>query len=465
MQGFRAIFAGAPLLDAEPAYPANYSEGVPPRFRRIISEPAMPKLTKALIAAIEPTGNEQFVWDTEVRRFGVRVHKSGRMAYVIQYKTPQGATRRLDIGPTDAITLDEARKLARARQAEIAQGRDPSAERKEARKAEKPMTVAELCGLYMEAARAGRVLTRFGRPKSASTVAIDEGRIARHIVPLIGLKPATELTRQNVQRMVDDIAAGKTAGTFKTKARGKAVVEGGAGTAARVTELLGGVWSWAEKRGHVSGQNPVRSLEKHRGEAKDRTLSREELNRLGAALDAHAERFPAAVNAIRLIAMTGMRREEAVGLRWREIDFEGSCVRLESSKTGRSTRPIGKPVIDLLRSLPRMSDEYVFPSRDNSQPAALKKVIGNIFDAARLPDARSHDLRRTFASMAAEMEYGDATIGELLGHAKRGVTERHYIRRPDAVLIAAASAIASGIDRAFRGEEAEVIAIKQRRSQ
>jgi integrase len=424
----------------------------------------MPKLTKALIAAIEPTGSEQFIWDTEVRRFGVRVHKSWRMAYVIQYKTPQGATRRFDIGSTEVLTLDEARKIARARQADIAQGRDPSAEKKAARQEEKPLTVAELCGLYLEAALAGHVRTRFGRPKSPATVAIDRGRIARHIVPLIGARPAASVTRQMVQRMVDDIAAGKTAGTFKTKARGKAVVDGGAGTAARVAELLGGIWTWAEKRGYVSADNPVRGLDKHRGEAKDRTLSREELKRLGDALDEHAERYPAAVNAIRLIAMAGLRREEAVGLKWSEIDFDGSCLRLEGTKTGRSTRPIGKPVIGLLRALPRMSDEHVFPSRDNARSATLKKIIANIFDAAGLQDARSHDLRRTFASMAAELEFSDATIGELLGHAKRGVTERHYIRRPDAVLITAASAVAGSIDRALRGEEAQIVTFEPRKA-
>jgi hypothetical protein len=56
---------------------------------------------------------------------------------------------------------------------------------------------------------------------------------------------ADKLTRFAVQRMVDAIAQGKTAGTFKTKARGKA---GGTGTAARVVELLGSIWAWAERR-------------------------------------------------------------------------------------------------------------------------------------------------------------------------------------------------------------------------
>ena len=109
--------------------------------------------------------------------------------------------------------------------------------------------MAQVCDSYLQALRAGQVLTRFGQPKRSSTAAIDEGRVARHILPLIGSKVAASLTPSDVQRLVDAIAVGKTAGTFKTKARGKAVVRGGAGTAARVVELLGGIWTWARRRG------------------------------------------------------------------------------------------------------------------------------------------------------------------------------------------------------------------------
>ena len=73
----------------------------------------------------------------------------------------------------------------------------------------------------------------------------------------------------------------------------------------------------------------------------------------------------------------------------------------------------------------------MFPSRDGDGSADLKKAIAELFDEAGLKDARSHDLRRTFASMAADEGYSDATVGELLGHSRRGVTARHYIRRPD----------------------------------
>ncbi len=315
-------------------------------------------------------------------------------------------------------------------------GHDPSFERHAERGA---MTVAQLCDAYLAALRAGQVLTRFGQPKRASTAAIDEGRIARHIVPLIGTEIAATLTLADVQRMVDGITSGKTAGTFKTKARGKAVVAGGAGTAARVAELLGGIWAWARKRGHVTGASPVSGVEKHRGAPKDRTLSTEELGRLGEALTA---RPGPAASAVHLIALTGLRQGEATGLKWAEVD-EG-CLRLEKTKTGRSTRPIGRAAGELLAGLPRHG-ELVF------NPAPSKKQIAALFDQAGLPDVRSHALRRTFATAAAELGYGDATVAELLGHARRGVTERHYVRRPDAMLIEAASktaeVIAAALDR------------------
>src|SRR5206468_10576999 len=95
------------------------------------------------------------------------------------------------------------------------------------------------------------------------------------------------------------------------------------------------------------------------------------------------------------------------------------------------------------------SRAWVFPNRNDSGSADLKKSISAIFDAAGLTDARSHDLRRTFGSVAANEGYSDATIAELLGHARRGVTARHYIRRPDAALVAAADKVASTIAAAL----------------
>jgi integrase len=385
---------------------------------------------------------------------------SGSASFLVQYRTAQGKTRRLAFAKLGTITPEQARTRARRLLMEVEDGGDPSAGRHDARAA---LTVAQLCELYLEAARAGLVTTQFHRQKRSSTVEIDEGRVSRHIAPLIGGTVATKLTRTTVQRMVDSIAVGKTAGTFKTKPRGKAIVGGGASTAARVVELLGGIWTWGERRGLVAGPNPVRGVEKHRSDTKERVLSPEELARLGAVLREREAARPMACDAVRLIALTGLRREEACGLRWCEVDQDGSYLRLSTSKTGRSTRPLGKAALQLLATLRRGQSEWVFPNRNGTGSADLKKAIAALFDEAGLTDARSHDLRRTFASTAAELGYSDATIAELIGHARRGVTERHYVRRPDAVLIAAADRVAVWIAAAMDGNKgAEIVAIKSR---
>jgi hypothetical protein len=157
--------------------------------------------------------------------------------------------------------------------------------------------VGELCDTYMEAARAGLVLTRFRVQKRASTVAIDEGRVSRHIKPLIGSILAQDLSRADVQRMVDQITQGRTRGVHKTKKFGKAIVKGGGGTAARVASLLGEIYSWGEKRGLVSGLNPVRGVETARYLPRDRVCSTSELRALGKALAEQAIQTPSAVAA------------------------------------------------------------------------------------------------------------------------------------------------------------------------
>jgi hypothetical protein len=412
------------------------------------------RLTAKSVAALKPQGSRAVIWDDRLKGFGVRVSPSGRKTYVA-YARVGRLQRLMTIGADAIFTVEEARERADTIIRQARDGIDPQAARRAARTA---MTVAELCDAYMEAARSGLVTTRFHRPKSPATVAIDEGRINRHIKPLIGSVVAKELRRGDVQRMADAVAAGKTAGTFKGKARGKAVVTGGSGTAARVVELLGGIWSWAEKREHVTGTSPIRGVDRIRGEAKNRTLSADELQALGAAIEAAAN--PMAAEALRLIALTGMRREEGCGLRWAEIDTLGQCMHLAATKTGRSTRPIGKPVVELLAGLPRLSEDWVFPNRRGTGSADMKADIAAIFDAAGLKDARSHDLRRTYGSTAADLGYGDAAIAELLGHARRGVTERYYVRRSDPVMVAAASAVAEKIAAAMSGQGADVIPLR-----
>jgi integrase len=450
-------------------------------------------LSKADVAGAEPNdGNkERFLWCGKTAGFGVRIYPMNRSGVVKKVFVAQvrvgRSIRRVKIGPFGPLTVEQARKRAEQIIAIASEGRDPQHEKRARRLAP---TVAELCREYMEAARLGLVVVRrFKRPKQPSTVAIDEGRISRHIVPLIGSTRASDLRRQDVQRMADDIARGKTAGVFKGKPRAKAVVTGGAGTAARVVELLGGIFTWAEARGLVSGPNPVRGVDRVRGDTNERVLDHAKLVALGRSLDATQARADetarqqaarrgtpldaatplprnAAAAAVRLIALTGMRREEACGLRWHAVDFDGHCLRLDKTKTGRSKRPIGQPALDLLRELSRTktSVEWVFPNRSNADSADLKKAIAKLFDTAGLKDARSQVLRATFCSVADAEGYSIATVKELIGHSRRGVTERHYIRRPDSALVAAADRVSNRIAEALDGKKpAEILDLDKHR--
>ncbi|MBN9553283.1 MAG: site-specific integrase [Alphaproteobacteria bacterium] len=423
----------------------------------------MPNLTKRIVDASAPAEREYFVWCSGTPGFGLRVHPTGKKVFVVQVRVGR-QTRRMRIGPFGPFTVDQARTQAQEVIRKASLGTDPQREKREARAA---ITVGELCDAYMEAARAGLVLTRFRVQKRASTVAIDEGRVSRHIKPLIGSTLAQDLTRADVQRMVDQVTQGKTRGIHKTKRYGKAVVKGGGGTAARVASLLGGIYSWGEKRGLVSGLNPVRGVETARYAPRDRVCSTSELRALGKGLEENAAELPDAVAALHLIALTGLRREEAVGLRWSEVDIAGHCLRLSATKTGKSVRPVGSVVVTLLQGLKRTSDVWIFPNETAADAtrkvqvgagsADLKKKIASLFNLAGLNDARSHDLRRTFASAAADEGYSDATIAALLGHSQRNITARHYIRRPDEALIAAADRTSRRSQSDLDGDSAEIL--------
>jgi integrase len=416
----------------------------------------MAPLTKRIVDAAKPTGKERFVWCSRTPGFGLRVYQSGKKIFVAQTRV-HGRTRRVTIGPFGPFTVEQARETANEVIRVAALGRDPQKEKRQAREA---ITVSELCDRYMEAATASLVLTRYGVPKRGSTIAVDKGRVARHIKPLIGSIPARDLDRHDVQKMVDLIASGATRGVYKGRPRGKAVVKGGSGAASRTASLLGGIFTWAEKRGLVDGRNPVRGVETARSRPVDRVATAAELRALGTAIQLLRDSLPKAADALELIALTGLRRQEACQLRWSEVDFAGRCLRLSETKTGRSVRPLGNPALDLLRRLSRGTTTWVFENNSGKGSADLKKDIAHIFNTARLKDLRSHDLRRTFATVAADESYSDPTVGALIGHAQRGVTARHYIRPLDAALIEAADRTSKRIAADLYGTSAAVIELR-----
>lgn len=265
------------------------------------------KLTKTAVDQLRPTGaQDTFLWCGELRGFGLRVKPSGVKTFLIQYRNAHGHTRRYALGQYGRLTVEQARKQARIKLAEVAQGRDPSAVRKSARQIK---TVAELCDAYVLDARAGRVLYR-GRPKSPHTLDIDEGRIKRHIKPRLGRRPIDALTRNEVERFMHDVMDGVTAVDVKTGPHGRARVTGGRGAAAKAVSLLSAIYTYAMRKRWVEA-NPCTGIEKPADHKRHRYLKADEYAKLGLALrTARAKGVNgAALDAIEALALTGCRRK------------------------------------------------------------------------------------------------------------------------------------------------------------
>jgi integrase len=401
-------------------------------------------LTLKTIAAIRPGTT---CWDDgkgSVAGFGARRQNGQAIAYVLKYRTADGRQRWHTIGRHGAPwTPDMARAEACRILSEVTKGNDPAGQKQEARKAE---TVAGLCDAYLEAAEAGRILTRRKAAKKASTLAIDKGRIERHIKPLLGNLKVASVTRADIERFRDAVTEGATAARIKTGKHGLARVAGGRGTATRTMGLLGAIFSFAVRRG-LRSDNPVRGVERHADGQRQRRLTAEEYAALGGAVRSMpATAWPIAIAATRFLALAGWRRGEMLSLKWSEVDLATRTARLTDTKTGGSLRPLSHAACDVLRSLPRLGD-LVFPaSTGEAKPMrGFPKIWARIAAKASLPpDVTPHVLRHSFASIAVDLGFSELTIAALLGHRKATVTSK-YAHHADAVLLQAADAVANRI--------------------
>ena len=418
----------------------------------------MAKLTKKIVDAAELRDTPYFIWCSDLAGFGVRVFPSGKRVYYVDYRNKAGVRKRMTIGPHGKITAEEARKLAVANLGGAVKGEDPALERTTRRTS---LTMAALCDTYLAASDKGLIMGKGGRPKKASTLYVDRGRIEGHIKPLLGKKLVRDITKADISRFIRDVASGKTAADRKTaKPRGRSIVEGGTGTAARTTGLLGGILSFAVSEG-VIDVNPATGVKRPADNRRQRRLTPAEYGKLGKALRLAADEAeqPQAILGTWLLALTGCRMGEIVKLRWSEVNEAGGCLRLEDSKEGASVRPAGKPVFEVLREAERRERcPYVLPAARGGAGhyGALQSGLDRIMERAGLEGVTAHTLRHSFASTAGDLGYSESTIAAMLGHAAATVTSR-YVHHLDTVLVAAADKVARTIEDAMRGSAQKVV--------
>ena len=356
------------------------------------------KLTLNRIAALkcEAGRKDMLVFDSGQRGLGVRVTSGGGKTYLAQYNW-HGQKRRIPLGSCSAVPLANARDAVRAIMGDVAKGIDPAAERKKAA-AHEALTLEALLSDWRALHLAAK------RPRYAAEAV----RALRNAFPRHLDLPAANLSRATVVKTLDSMARkGSVAMAACTAAYGKAA------------------YGWAIKRGTLE-TNPFAGIPVAPTTRRERVLTDDELAAMWRSTAS-----PGPFNGIvRMLTLTGQRREEVAGMTWAEISDDAWTIPANRAKNGRAhIVPLSAPVQELLHTVPRAGD-LVFPS--------LKGPFNSWARAKAALDAKSgvtgwwlHDLRRTVATglqrLGVRLEVTEQVLNHVSGSRAGivGVYQRH----------------------------------------
>ncbi|MFN4275739.1 MAG: tyrosine-type recombinase/integrase [Ferrovibrio sp.] len=363
------------------------------------------RLTRKLVEELEcPSKGQKFAWDSEVPGFGVRATPSGTKAWIAQFKVRGGKERRMVIGLTTKVPLELARQEARKVIATADLGRDPAAERKEARQV-KP----ESNPFFGEFSK--RWLTDVaGNRNRESTLKHRRLLLQNHICPQIGGKRLQDIRRETIELMHLDIS------------KSKPVV------ANRAVSLCSAIFAAAVRWGLLC-ENPASDIERNPEHGRERYLTLDELKRLNAELAATPAQDSA--DAVRILLLTGSRVAEVLSMRWDQLDLDNGVWTKPAATTKQNKLhrvPLAPPAIQLLKmrrkKLPRSS--WVFPSSSKQgHMTTIRRFWASTCKLTKIKGARIHDLRHTFASLLISSGETLPIVGALLGHTQAKTTSRY----------------------------------------
>lgn len=391
----------------------------------------------------DPNGAAQkFIWDDEIRGFGLRINATGDKTWVFQARTRGALARRIIIGPFPALSLAAARAEAAQMRATVAGGGNPFAERAAAKLASPKAaetTLGEFIPIYIE---------RHAKPHKRSWLK-DEQDLARYLPADWYGRPLSAFTTGDVAALHATI--GK---------RGHCVANG-------LLRLLRSMLNLAVDWNHLPENhiNPIRRRFQWFPEmTRERYLTPAEWERLDAALD--RDEFHFWRGFFQLCLFTGQRRGEVMGAKWSEIDLETAkwVIPAERTKANRATTvPLISQAVTLLEGLPsRGVSPFLFPSP--RRPGRPITTVKSAWDALKLAaglsetDLRPHDLRRTPASYLAADGNGLPLIGKLLNHSRSETTAIYARVNVDPVR----AALQTTIDAVYAARDAK--AIRQKRA-
>jgi len=268
--------------------------------------------------------------------------------------------------------------------------------------------------------------------------------LRRYILPALGSKPLDAVTTTDVQRLQNSLRSKPSMANY-------------------VRCVLSVMFTKADQWQVSTRRNPVDAVGRFRERAVERFLTPEEREQLEAMLQACENTPPAqsghmnrdAAWAVRLLALTGMRRDEVLDLTWPQIDWRQGMLRLPDSKTGKRDVVVSDEVLTLLREIAdaKRNPKHgrVVCSRTGQKLKSLNVTWRRVRELAGLGDVRLHDLRHSVASDAIMNGVPLEVVGKMLGHRNYHTTQR-YAHIADTVLRDAVNKTSQTIARAARGK-------------
>jgi len=375
-------------------------------------------------------GRTLYLRDDELTGFGAISTKAGACSYFVEYRLGgRGTTqKRMTIGKHGALTPDEARKLAKEELGKVARRVDVAQDRKAERAKLKAGSFRELSESYF-AAEGKREKT--GEWKSRRWKEV-HAMLEKSVYPVLGTKAPDAISRFELSSLINE-----------TKARSHSV-------ARRLHETLRPLFAWAFECGAVQN-NPMAGLRCPKPETpRDRVLDDTEIKALWQAATEQSWPFE---NVIKLLLLTGQRREEVAGMRWREVDLDAGqwTIAKERCKNGKAhtidLHPEAVRLLDPLgddaasRLMKQSAEEdFVFSTTGRTSVSGFSKIKARIdvrmqqILGDKFQPWRIHDLRRTAASGMAALGFQPHVIERVLNHvsgAQGGlvsVYQRHEYR-------------------------------------
>jgi len=373
------------------------------------------KVTKRSVDAMAPMASDAFLWDAELKGFGLKITPKGAKTYLLQYRMGgRGApTRRYTIGTHGSPwTPENARKRAQELLSLVHQGVDPAAEKRSRQVASVELAFDRYVDLFVE---------RYAKREQGRSWKQAQQTLQFNAVPRFRSKPLPSIERREIAWLLEDVATSRPA------------------TARYLHATLRKMFRWAVSRGDLS-QSPMSEMSAPPPVAtRDRVLADSELAAIWNATQSLQFPFGA---LFRVLIATGQRREEVGGMRWEEVDLASRTWTIAASRSKNGAAhivPLNELAFAELQLLSEIRDRgLTFSTTGSTAPsgwskakARLDDILDSEGDLATVAPWRTHDIRRTVATglqrLGVRFEVTEAVLNHISGARSgvAGVYQRH----------------------------------------